>query len=43
MKELPDRFDFASTEPEIYRAWLDAGAFHAKSADSSRVGGEQPP
>ena len=43
MKELSDRFDFAATEPEIYQAWMDAGAFSADPADSSRMGGERTP
>jgi valyl-tRNA synthetase len=43
MKDLSDRFDFAATEPEIYKAWMDAGAFHAKAGDSSRVGGDREP
>ena len=40
---IPDRYDFASTEPEIYRAWLDAGAFDARAGDSDRVGGTREP
>ncbi|MDB4875756.1 MAG: Valyl-tRNA synthetase [Gemmatimonadetes bacterium] len=40
---LPDRYDFAATEPEIYRAWLDAGCFDAHAEHSSRVGGERQP
>jgi valyl-tRNA synthetase len=40
---LPDRFDFAATEPEIYKAWLNAGCFHANPDDSDRVGGDQSP
>ena len=43
MKELSDRFDFAATEPEIYQAWMDAGAFHADPGDSDRVGGDRTP
>ena len=40
---LPDRYDFAATEPEIYRAWLEAGCFDGKVANSSRVGGAREP
>src|SRR5678816_83116 len=36
---LPDRYDFATTEPEIYRAWIEAGVFEARSGRSERVGG----
>jgi valyl-tRNA synthetase len=43
MSDLPDRYDFASTEPEIYQAWLDAGCFHADDNASSRVGGPRVP
>src|SRR6478752_9571370 len=43
MKELPDRYDFASSEPEIYRAWIEAGCFDAHAKDSARVGGEREP
>ena len=38
---LPDRFDFAATESEIYQQWLDAGVFHANAADSTRFGGDR--
>ena len=40
---LPDRYDFATTEPEIYRAWIEAGVFEARSERSERVGGEREP
>jgi len=40
---LPDRYDFATAEPEIYRAWLEAGCFNAAADQSSRVGGEREP
>jgi valyl-tRNA synthetase len=43
MKELPDRYDFATSEPEIYRAWIDAGCFDAYANNSARVGGEREP
>jgi valyl-tRNA synthetase len=48
--ELPDRYDPAATEPEIYRRWVeadpgaaDAGAFAARASDSSRAGGPMAP
>src|SRR4051812_15479228 len=40
---IPDRFDFAATEPEIYKQWLDAGCFAAHAEDSTRVGGSREP
>ena len=40
---LPDRYDFATAEPEIYRAWLEAGCFSADPDQSSRVGGAREP
>ncbi len=40
---LPDRYDFATTEPQIYNAWLDAGCFHAEASNSVRVGGDKAP
>jgi valyl-tRNA synthetase len=43
MPSLPDRFDYASTEPEIYRAWVEAGCFSAHAAHSTRVGGTREP
>lgn len=43
MSDLPDRYDFATTEPEIYKAWLDAGCFHAEANNSVRVGGSREP
>jgi valyl-tRNA synthetase len=43
MKELPDRYDFASSEPEIYRAWIEAGCFNAHAEDSARLGGAREP
>ncbi|HEY4304374.1 MAG TPA: valine--tRNA ligase [Gemmatimonadaceae bacterium] len=43
MSDLPDRYDFATTEPEIYKAWLDAGCFHADANASVRVGGTREP
>ena len=43
MNSLPDRYDFATAEPEIYKAWIDAGCFNADAKDSSRVGGPREP
>ena len=43
MKDLPDRYDFASSEPEIYRAWIEAGCFDAHAKDSARLGGAREP
>jgi valyl-tRNA synthetase len=43
MKDLPDRYDFASSEPEIYRAWIEAGCFDAHAKDSTRLGGAREP
>jgi valyl-tRNA synthetase len=43
MKDLPDRYDFASSEPEIYRAWMEAGCFNAHAKDSARLGGAREP
>jgi valyl-tRNA synthetase len=39
MSDIPDRYDFAATEPEIYRRWLEAGCFSAHADDAERVGG----
>ncbi len=41
--DLPDRFDFATAEPELYRAWTDAGCFTGHAERSSRVGGTTTP
>ena len=43
MSELPDRFDFATAEPEIYASWLAANCFHIESSESDRVGGASEP
>src|SRR5436190_5971067 len=43
MSTLPDRYDFATSEPEIYRAWIEAGCFDADANRSTRVGGEREP
>ncbi len=40
---LPDRYDFASSDPEIYRAWIEGGCFHARAEHSARVGGAREP
>src|SRR4249920_1510928 len=43
MSELPDRFDFASAEPEIYASWLAADCFHIEASESDRAGGDSEP
>ncbi len=43
MSELPDRFDFAAAEPEIYASWLAADCFHIEASESDRVGGDSEP
>jgi valyl-tRNA synthetase len=43
MTDLPDRFDFAATEPEIYRAWIEAGCFDGHTESSVHVGGTREP
>ena len=43
MTALPDRYDFATSDPEIYRAWTEAGCFDADADQSVRVGGEREP
>src|SRR6478736_5142177 len=43
MSELPDRFDFANAEPEIYASWLAANCFHIEASESDRVGGDSEP
>jgi len=40
---LPDRFDAAQLESEIYQRWLSAGAFGAESSRSDRAGGDRTP
>src|SRR4051812_30981964 len=40
---IPDRFDFAATEPEIYKQWPAAGCSAAHAEDSTRVGGSGEP
>jgi valyl-tRNA synthetase len=43
MTDLPDRFDPAEVEPEIYQRWLSANAFTADARQSERVGGSRTP
>ncbi|MFI5227803.1 MAG: valine--tRNA ligase [Gemmatimonadales bacterium] len=40
---LPDRYDFAASDPATYAAWLEAGCFDAPANDSARLGGEREP
>jgi valyl-tRNA synthetase len=39
---LPDRFDF-STEPDLYKRWVDADCFTADADRSTRAGGDRDP
>src|SRR5687767_14109369 len=41
--ELPDRYDPAATDAELYAAWQDAGLFTARAERSARAGGPRPP
>ena len=41
--ELPQRYDFAATDPELYRNWEEAGVFSASAARSTRTGGDRAP
>ena len=43
MSDLTDRYDPASTESDVYRQWLEAGAFTARADRSARVGGDRMP
>src|SRR3954469_17698444 len=43
MSDLPDRFDPAQLEPEIYKRWLKADAFYGDAKASNRVGGDRMP
>src|ERR1043165_1678045 len=43
MSELPDRFDPAQVEPELYARWLEANAFAGNAKASNRNGGDRPP
>src|SRR5258708_26012930 len=40
---FPATYDPASSEPAIYRRWLEAGCFTADAARSTRVGGDREP
>src|SRR5215210_3747187 len=40
---LPERFDAAQLEAEIYQRWLSANAFGADASRSSRSGGDRTP
>ena len=41
--ELPTHYEPSATEPAIYKAWLDAGAFTADPARATALGGGRPP
>ena len=43
MSDLPDRYDPSTAEPDVYRRWLDAGAFTAHVDRSTRSGGDRTP
>ena len=43
MSELPDRYDPAKTEPEVYAEWLEHDCFAGDAARSSRIGGDRTP
>src|SRR4051812_4792247 len=43
MSSLPDRYDPAATEADIYARWIDAGCFTADAGRSNRVGGDREP
>src|SRR5690349_19236306 len=43
MSELPDRYDPARTEPEIYAQWMTHGCFTADASRSKRAGGDRDP
>jgi valyl-tRNA synthetase len=43
MTELPDRYDPATTEPEVYQQWLEHDSFAADATRSSRIGGDRAP
>ncbi|HEX7020881.1 MAG TPA: valine--tRNA ligase [Gemmatimonadaceae bacterium] len=43
MSDIPDRYDFAASEAEIYRKWIEAGCFVAHADHSARVGGAHEP
>jgi len=41
--ELPQHYDFATTDPTLYERWEHAGVFTANTAHSSRAGGTRTP
>src|SRR5688500_15634769 len=41
--EIPDRYDPAATDADLYAAWQQAGLFTADGARSARAGGERQP
>jgi valyl-tRNA synthetase len=43
MADLPDRYDPATTEPEVYASWLGGDCFGADAARSERLGGDLVP
>jgi valyl-tRNA synthetase len=43
MSSLPDRYDPAATESDIYARWMSAGCFAADADRSNRVGGDREP
>src|SRR5438132_3555419 len=43
MSDLPDHFDAAQLESEIYARWLSANAFTADPSRSNRAGGGRTP
>jgi len=43
LAELPDRYDPAATDADIYAAWQAAGLFTAHADRSRRVGGDRDP
>src|SRR6201988_1614601 len=40
---LPDRYDFAENDQQIYKTWIDAGVFVATPDRSVRAGGDREP
>src|SRR3954469_2330100 len=43
MSDLPDRYDPAGTEPDIYEQWMTHGCFAADAKRSVRMGGDREP
>src|SRR6201995_6092775 len=43
MSDLPDRYDFATTQPETYKAGPAPGCSRGKASNSVRVGGSREP